>query len=136
LEAPRWLTISVVGVSDIDLLAASLRADAGDIRAFVEALATKLSEAFPGHVLVERRGSRLRGAKRVRRIVLPLADDRFELDHDDGRIVCLRSTMVRGISLRTERLELDNWLDLLSRSLVTEAETSERGRDALQRLLQ
>jgi hypothetical protein len=117
-------------------LAASLRADALDITAFVEALATKLSEAFPGHVLVERRGSRLRGVKRVGRIVLSFADDRFELDHDAGRVVCLHSTVVRGVSLKTEQLELDAWIDLLSSSLVKEAGTSERGREALARLLQ
>ena len=40
---------------DIDLIAASLRADASDLGAFVEALATKLEEAVPGSVVVERR---------------------------------------------------------------------------------
>jgi hypothetical protein len=122
-------------VSTFDLRAASVRADARDIRAFVEALATKLSEAFPEHVVVERRGRRLHGPKPVRRIVVPLGDDRFELAHDDGHVICLHATVVRGIALKTERLELDAWIDLLSRSLVTEAEASERGREALERLL-
>ena len=33
---------------DIDLLAASLRADSSDLSAFVESLAAKLEEAMPG----------------------------------------------------------------------------------------
>jgi hypothetical protein len=45
---------------DIDLLAASLRADASDLGAFVEALAVKLEEAVPGAVRVERRRNGLR----------------------------------------------------------------------------
>jgi hypothetical protein len=121
--------------STFDLVAASLRADAVDIKSFVEALAMKLSESFPGHVRVERRGGLLRGAKPVRRIVVELGDDRYEVDHDEGVTICLRSTMVRGIALKTDRLELDAWIELLSRSLVAQAETSEHGRSALARLL-
>ena len=121
--------------STFDLVAASLRADAVDMKAFVEVLAMKLSESFPGHVRVERSGGLLRGGKPVRKIVVAFGDDRYELDHDDGVTVCSRSAMVRGIALRTEVLELDVWIDLLSRSLVLQAETSEQGRNALARLL-
>jgi hypothetical protein len=124
-----------VGVSDFDLLAASLRADAGDLRAFVEALAVKLTDAFPGQVRVERKGGLLGGAKRVRRISATLGDDQFELEHDDGRIDCRRRNVVRGIALKNEELELDEWIDGLSKALVREAESSERGRQALDELL-
>ena len=53
---------------DIDLVTASLRADASDLRAFVEALAVKLEEAVPGAVSVDRRREGMLGPKRVRRI--------------------------------------------------------------------
>src|SRR2546423_181318 len=42
-----------------ELVAASLRADATDLAAFVEALAVKLEGALPGSVRVERRGGGL-----------------------------------------------------------------------------
>ena len=118
-----------------DLVAASLRADAVDLKAFVEALATKLSETFPGHVRVERRGGLLRGSKPVRTISVVLGEDRFSLEHDSGAVACFRSPMVRGIALRNDRLELDAWIDQLSQSLVLQAEASEQGREALARLL-
>ena len=121
--------------STFDLLAASLRADSGDVKAFVEALATKLSESFPGHVNVEHRGGLLRGAKPVKTITVALGDDRYELDHDAGRVVCIRRTVVRGIALKTEEIGLDAWIDALSHALVAQAETTERDRDALARLL-
>ena len=49
---------------DIDLLAASLRADTSDLGAFVEALAVKLEEAVPGAVQVQRRREGMFGPKR------------------------------------------------------------------------
>ena len=118
---------------DFDLLAASLRADATDLKAFVEAFATKLEGAFPDHVEVDRGG--LFGGKRVRRLAVDVGEQRYELEHDDGRVGTRRRTIVRGIALRNEELPLDEWIDDLSRRLVEEAGRSERGRVALERLL-
>lgn len=121
--------------TDFDLLAASLRADAGDLRAFVEALATKLEGALGTHVRVERRGGVFGGGKRVRRIALALDDDEYDLEHDDGTVACRKRTVVRGIALKSEELPLERWLDAISRALVESAQSTERGRIALERLL-
>jgi hypothetical protein len=106
-----------------------------DLKAFVEALATKLTDSFPGHVKVERGGGLLRGPKPVRKIVVELGDTLYELDHDAGEVVCFRRAMVRGIALRSDQLELGPWIDELSHGLVAQAEASEQGRAALARLL-
>ena len=122
---------------DFDLVAASLRADSSDLETFVEALATKLEASFPGHVKVERKGSRfVPGARPVRRISVPLGDSTFELEHDGGRVSCSRRAVVRGIALRTEEMPLDEWIDALSAALVSEAGSSESAREALRKLLQ
>jgi hypothetical protein len=125
-----------VGSTDFDLVAASLRADSADLEVFVEALAQKLTQSFPGHVKVERKKSLLPGPKPVRRITADLGNDRLELETADGKITCRRRELVRGIALRSEDLELGPWIDALSRALVGEAEHSERGRTALQQLLE
>jgi len=122
--------------ADLDLVAASLRADAADLDAFVEALAVRLEGALPGQVEVERKGGLLGGNKRVRRIEVSLGDQRYEADVDRGRVTCRRRSVVRGIALKTQELELDAWIDALSRDLVDESERSERGRQALARLLE
>jgi hypothetical protein len=124
------------GPEDLDLLAASLRADAGDVDAFVEALAFKLEAALPGQVDVERRGGLLGGRKRVRCIEVTLGDQRYEAEAERGRVTCRRRSVVRGIALKTQELDLDGWIAALSQDLVEEADRSERGRQALARLLE
>jgi hypothetical protein len=121
---------------DFDLLAASLRADAGDVHAFVEALATKLEGAFPERVRVERKGGLLGGRRRVERVSVAMDDQRFELERAGGDVGCRRSSMVRGIALKSEQLPLERWIEELSRALSETAHATEHGRAALQRLLE
>jgi len=121
--------------SQFDLLAASLRADAVDLKAFVEGLAVKLGASFPSRVRVERKGGRLGGKQRVRRVMVRLGDAEYELDSDDGEVSCSRKVVVRGIALRTERLSLEQWIDALAQELVAEAGKTESDRMALERML-
>ncbi len=120
---------------DIDLLAATLRADASDLGAFVEALATKLEEAVPGGVRVERRRGGLFGPKRVSRISLDAGAQRLELRAGDGRIETRCARLSAGIVLKSETLPTDAWLDALSQALADEARSSQTTRQALERLL-
>jgi hypothetical protein len=118
---------------DLDLVAASLRADAGDLRVFVESLATKLEQSFPGRCRVQRAG--LFGKGGVREIRVEVGDSRYELAHNEGIVSTRRSSVVRGITLKSEELGLEQWIDSLAAQVVAEADLSERGRRALQRLL-
>jgi hypothetical protein len=125
--------LAVEGTADFDLVAASLRADADDLRVFVETLTTKLEESFPGRCRVRRAGFRGKGS--VRQISIELGDSRFELMHDNGAVTTRRSSVVRGITLKSEELGLDEWIDSLTADVIAEANRGERGRLALERLL-
>ncbi len=119
-----------------EVLASSLRADVGDLRAFMEALAVKLEGALPGQTSVERKGGGLfSGQKRVQRIVVDMGDMRFELSIDGARVQAKRSRAVRGIVLKSDQVPLDEWIEDLSRLLTEEAQRSEGARLALERLL-
>jgi hypothetical protein len=124
----------VADAPDLDLLAASLRADANDSAAFLEALAARLEGALPGQVEVQRTG-RLFGAKHVRRIDVRLGDGHYEIEGDHGVLVGRRRSVVRGIALKSEELGVDAWIEALSADLLALAQSSERGRLALERLL-
>lgn len=118
---------------DFELLAAALRADAGDLKTFLEVLADKLAEALPAGTTVERGG--FFGKKRVRRIAVELGDNRYELAAAGERLEPSRAKSVRGIVLKREPLPLEAWIEELSRELAAEAARSEQARLALERLL-
>jgi hypothetical protein len=120
---------------DMDLLAASLRADSSDLSVFVESLATKLEEAVPGRVRIDRRRSGMFGPKEVRGLAVDLGDRRLELRTERGTVQTRCSRLSGGIVLRNEVLETDEWLAALSEALAGEARRSETTRKALERLL-
>jgi hypothetical protein len=120
---------------DFDLLAAQLRADLGDLDAFLTALATKLEGAFPDACEVERGGGFLRGPKRVERVTAELGDHRFTIARTRNGFEARRAHVVRGVVLKNEELPVGEWVDELARQLARVAGESERGRVALQRLL-
>lgn len=121
---------------DFDLLAASVRASSGDLTTFVEVLADKLDRALPGRVSIERRAvKRFSKDKRVARIELSLADDRFIAVVERGALETRRAKVVRGVVLKSDVLPLDAWLRALGAELASEAEASEQSRRALEQLL-
>ena len=105
---------------DIELVTASLRADASDLGAFVEALAVKLEEALPNGVRVDRRGG-LFGAKKVRQITVDAGDTRLRLDRDGAKVTTSRARLSGGIVLKTEQVDTDAWLQELGRALAEQA---------------
>ena len=120
-------------MSDFDLLAASLRADGGDVDRFFSVLVTKLAEALPDQVEVQRGG--LFGRSAPRGVAVTLGENRYEAERDGRRITCTRRTVVRGIALKSEALGVEDWISALSADLLAEAQRSERARAALDTLL-
>jgi hypothetical protein len=121
---------------DIDLVAASLRADMSDVGTFVESLAVKLEEMLPGHVRVDRAKRGFRGPKLVRSIAVDVDGGRLLLNRSDGDVLDAKCARVSGgITLKTDTLDFDAWLDQLGRALAAEADKSQRTRQALERLL-
>jgi hypothetical protein len=121
---------------NMDLLAASLRADASDISTFVEALAAKLEAALPGGVRIERVRRGFRGPRWVRQISLDAGGLRLTLQRSESdALECRASRVSGGIVLKTEPVELEVWIEQLGRALSAEAQRSVRAREALERLM-
>ena len=120
---------------DVDLLAASLRADASDLATFTEVLAVKLGEALPGGVDVERGREGLFGPKHVRAVAVSLDDQRFALRLERGGVTTSCARLSGGIVLKTEPVDTDEWLRRLSAALAAQAQRSQITRQALERLL-
>lgn len=122
---------------DFDTLAASLRADLGDVGVFLSALAAKLEGALPHRTTVKRRSVRFRSKEKyVEELVVLCGKNRYSLTMTgSGDLVACRSTEVRGIALNHDELSLEQWIDSLAQDLAAEAASSDAGRQALERLL-
>jgi len=118
-----------------ELLAASLRADMSDTRAFLEALATKFGGALPQRTTVERERHLFRKEQPVRRIEINLGDRIYRLTAQAGGLLAQRVHVVRGIALKTDEIGLDGWLSELVQGLAELAQRSAQDRAALERLL-
>ncbi len=116
------------------MLAAQLRADSMDNEVFLEVLATKLSGALPAQVRVESQGGLLK-KRRVKSIDVELGDHRYTIGTAGRAIEAVHMHSVRGVKLRTDRLDVSAWIDHLSRELEARAAASEQARAALDRLL-
>ena len=118
-----------------ELLAASLRADASDTGAFLNALAIKLEGALPQRTQVERSGGLFSHAHPVRRLSVNLGEWVYLLALEGGELAAERTHAVRGIALKSEALGLDEWIDDLAEDLAALAQRSAQDHAALQRLL-
>lgn len=120
----------------VDLLAASLRADATDLKAFMEALATKLAEALPDATTVARQNKFFSREHPVKEITVMLGEYQYRISYEPPRpLQTLRAKIVRGIVLKTEQMRMDQWIDALAADLAQEAMQSAQAHAALERFL-
>ena len=119
-----------------EVLAASLRADLRDSKAFLGALGEKLGGALPQQCRVERRGGMFAREKPVRQVSVELGEHRYQIESDDrGGLRASRVRVVRGIALKTDELPVDTWIEELSREVASYAARHAQTREALERLL-
>ncbi|HUW99195.1 MAG TPA: hypothetical protein VMV40_10245 [Acidiferrobacter sp.] len=119
-------------INSFDLHAAWIRRAETDLHAFLEALATRLEQALPGRVQVERkRESLLKANKHVAGIVVQTDNSRYLLDVHMRDMRTSRQHEVRGIVLKNESLPLDLWLAALENDLRALSGTMEHARGIL-----
>jgi len=121
---------------DLDILASSLSADAGDVRLLLKALVTRLSGALGDRLVVERTGGRLRKrSDEIRRVSIHLGEDQLDAAVQGGALECTVSRSSGGIRIRSAKVSMDEWLRQLLASLSDEAATSQATRLALEALV-
>lgn len=124
------------GPLQVDLLAASLRADATDLKAFMEALANKLAGALPNATAVTRQNKLFSREHPVREVVVTLGDFQYRISYEPPKpLQTLRAKIVRGIVLKTEQLHMEQWIIELAEDLAHEAAQSAQAHAALERFL-
>lgn len=122
--------------SEVGVAGALAHAYAQDTRGFLPLLAIVLTGAMPEETQVERRGGLFERPKPVRKITVTLGDHLYTLE-DPGRgpLVAARAKVVRGITLKTEPMPPEEWLQDLSSQIAARARQNERAFFALKNLL-
>lgn len=110
-------------LADFDLSMAWYRKAQGDLRAFMEAFATRMDGALPGRVKVERRrDSLLSRTSHVVRVTIASDPEIYILSLDDHCLSAQRAKAVRGVTLKSEAMDFPEWLAALNADLQRLAE--------------
>jgi hypothetical protein len=120
---------------DLELAAASLRADGSDVRILVKVLADQLADALGSRLEVRRSGGRFRKSDGIRSILISIDDDQFEAEVDGDTLRCTIGHSSGGIRIRTDKVDVDTWLARLLSVLKTEAAHSQSVRRALETIV-
>ncbi len=126
----------VLGTSDLDLLTAALRADAGDVDGYARVLTETLGETLPaGMVEVDRERTvkdRLAGRPgRATAIRVHGVDRSLELDAGRGTPSARIVREVRGVVIARDPVPLDRWIAALADEIARAAAGSAAARQAL-----
>ena len=118
---------------DLELAAASLRADGSDVHILVKVLVDQLSDALGPRLKVERAG-RFRKSEEIKSVQITLGDDTLRADVDGATVRCSIGHASGGIRIRSEQVGMDAWLSRLLTILHSEAAHSEQTRLALENI--
>ncbi len=127
--------------ADVELLAAALRADAGDLDSYAAVLTTTIADALPvGMVEVERDrsvGDRLAGRPgRAVAVRVHTGVDTLELlTGRRGELTARVAQQVRGVVISRREVPVGEWVRLLAANLAERARHNADARAALARLL-
>jgi hypothetical protein len=120
---------------DLELAAASLRADGSDVGILVKVLADQLGDALGSRLQVERAGGRFRKSDKVRSIRITMDGDQFDAEVDGPTLRCTIGHSSGGIRIRSEKVSVDEWLTRLLTVLKAEAANSQAVRQALESMV-
>lgn len=113
-------------IGGFDLLAASIRRDASDLRTYLEVVAAKLTDALPGSVRVERDGGIFARDHHVRRVSVQLGERTYQLELAGND---LRATAGAQV------MPVEQWADDLATQLGQFARTEAQARSAMDSLV-
>jgi hypothetical protein len=120
----------------VEMLAAALRANSTDLKAFMEALAAKLQGSLPDRTKVMRQGGLFSRDHPVKEINVTLGDYQYRISRErQGPLNTDRVKVVRGIVLKTEQVPMNQWIEDLAAALAEEAAHSTEAHIALERFL-
>jgi hypothetical protein len=81
---------------------------------------------------VQRAGGRFRKSDEIRALRIVLDDDQFEADVEGDSLACSIAHSSGGIRIRSQKVDVDEWITRLLAALKAEAAHSQSVREALE----
>jgi hypothetical protein len=120
---------------DLNMAAASLRSNSADVHMLLKALSDELSDTLGDRLVAQRGGGRLRKSPEISSLRITLGGNQFEAVVEGSSLRCILGHFSGGIRIRSETLDVNEWIVKLLQALNGEAAHSESARLALENIV-
>lgn len=120
---------------DLELASTSLLADTKDVGTLLKVLVKQLQGALGDRLKVERKGGLLRKSDEIKSVEAAIGNDVFQAELQHGGVGCTIGHASGGIRIRSEQVDMDQWLRRLLANLQAEAAHSQTARLALENIV-
>jgi hypothetical protein len=120
---------------DLRMAAASLRSNSSDVHILLKALCDELSETLGERLHIERAGGRFHKSDAISSVTISIAGSQFEAVVDGAALQCHVGHVSGGIRIRSETVDIDQWILRLLEALKDEAAHSDSARQALENIV-
>jgi len=120
---------------DLDLATAALRANSSDLRIMLKMLVSQLDGALGDRLVVERAGGLFRKSDDVRSVQVAVGETTLRAEVQGSSVACTAAHTSGGIRIRSEKMEMDEWVKRLLEAVQAEAAHSDTARQALERIV-
>lgn len=120
---------------DLTLAAAALRSNSSDVHLLLKALCDELADTLGNRLKVQRGSGRFRKSDTITAVEIAMAGDSFEATVDGSTVRCTIGHVSGGIRIRSESVDMDEWIIRLLKALQAEAAHSDAARQALENIV-
>jgi hypothetical protein len=119
---------------DLSMAVSQLASNSTDLRIMLKLLIAQLAEVLGDRMAIERAG-RFRKSDDVKSVHIVLGNDTLDAVVEGASVRCSIGHSSGGIRIRSEQVDMAQWLTRLLSTLQAEAATSEQTRQALEQIV-
>jgi hypothetical protein len=120
---------------DLEMAAASLRADLTDVHILLKVLVDQLRDTLGDRLRVERGGGRFRKTDEIKSVQISMGTDHFDAVVDGAGLLCTIGHASGGIRIRSDQVDVEEWIAKVLGALKAEAAHSQTARQALENIV-
>ncbi|NNN09928.1 MAG: hypothetical protein HKL85_12175 [Acidimicrobiaceae bacterium] len=120
---------------DLNLAVATLRSNSADVHILLKVLTSELSATLGERLQVEHARGRFHKSDAVAKVLIAMGNESFEAAIEGPELRCRVAHSSGGIRIRSETLNVDEWIVRLLGALQLEAAHSESARQALEHIV-